>query len=99
MEEIQRLYKRFMKLDKDQSGTIDKEEFMVIPGLSNNPLVQRVIDIFDDDGGGDVDFKEFLMGLSAFSSKGQFDQKMKCTDPSVPSIRHFLNRSSLVQGL
>lgn len=81
MDEIQRLYKRFMKLDKDQSGTIDKEEFMVIPGLANNPLVQRVIDIFDEDGGGDVDFKEFLMGLSAFSAKGHFDQKLHCKPP------------------
>jgi hypothetical protein len=49
-----------------------------IPGISSNPLAQRVIDIFDDDGGGDVDFKEFLMGLSAFSAKGQKEQKLQC---------------------
>ena len=79
MEEVQRLYKRFMKLDKNQSGTIDKEEFLAIPGISNNPLAQRVIEIFDEDGGGDVDFKEFLYGLSAFSAKGQKDEKLRCT--------------------
>ena len=27
---------------------------------------RRVIDIFDDDGNGEVDFKEFIMGLSHF---------------------------------
>ena len=30
---------------------------------------RRVIDIFDDDGNGEVDFKEFIMGLSHFRSK------------------------------
>ncbi|KAJ1830679.1 Calcineurin subunit B, partial [Coemansia sp. RSA 2703] len=40
-EEIQRLYKRFSKLDKDNSGTIDKSEFMSIPQLANNPLSAR----------------------------------------------------------
>ncbi|KAJ2239736.1 Calcineurin subunit B, partial [Coemansia sp. RSA 455] len=56
-EEIHRLYKRFSKLDKDKSGTIDKDEFLSIPQLANNPLSTRLIDIFDTDGGGDVDFK------------------------------------------
>lgn len=66
-----------MKLDKDHSGTIDKDEFLAIPGIASNPLAHRVIDIFDEDGGGDVDFKEFLYGLSAFSEKGQKDEKLR----------------------
>ncbi|KAI9017926.1 calcineurin subunit B [Phycomyces nitens] len=66
-EEIQRLYKRFMKLDKDNSGSIDKDEFLAIPQIANNPLATRMIAIFDEDGGGDVDFHEFIKGLSAFS--------------------------------
>ena len=28
-----------------------------------------MIAIFDEDGGGDVDFREFVSGLSAFSSR------------------------------
>ena len=77
-EEIQRLYKRFLKIDKNNSGTIDKEEFLAIPGLQNNPLAARMMDIFDADGGGDVDFKEFIKGLSAFSTKGNQMEKLKC---------------------
>jgi len=30
---------------------------MSLPELHQNPLVQRVIDIFDTDGNGEVDFK------------------------------------------
>ncbi|KAL1922409.1 uncharacterized protein VTP21DRAFT_9948 [Calcarisporiella thermophila] len=76
-EEIQRLYRRFMKLDKDGSGTIDKDEFLSIPQVANNPLASRMIDIFDEDGGGDVDFKEFITGLSIFSAKGNKTEKLR----------------------
>ncbi|KAK9380118.1 uncharacterized protein V2V93DRAFT_371691 [Kockiozyma suomiensis] len=76
-EEVDRLRKRFMKLDKNNSGTIDKQEFLAIPAIATNPLASRLIAIFDEDGGGDVDFKEFLAGLSAFSSRGEQDEKLK----------------------
>ncbi|KAM0792672.1 Calcineurin subunit B [Microbotryomycetes sp. NB124-2] len=75
--EIQRLKKRFMKLDKDGSGSIDKDEFLQIPQIANNPLASRMIAIFDEDGSGTVDFQEFVAGLSAFSNKGEREEKLK----------------------
>jgi serine/threonine-protein phosphatase 2B regulatory subunit len=78
-DEIQRLYKRFMKLDKDGSGAIDKEEFLSLPQIANNPLAHRMIAIFDEDGGGDVDFKEFISALSTFTSNGNKEEKLRCT--------------------
>lgn len=36
-----------------------------------------MIAIFDEDGGGDVDFQEFVTGLSAFSSKGNKTEKLR----------------------
>lgn len=44
-----RLKKRFMKLDKDGSGSIDKDEFLQIPQIANNPLAHRMIAIFDEE--------------------------------------------------
>lgn len=76
-EEIDRLRKRFMKLDKDNSGTIDGEEFLSIPGVSSNPLAPRLMEVFDADGGGSVDFQEFIDGLSVFSVRGDIDQKLR----------------------
>ncbi|KAI1180908.1 calcineurin, beta subunit [Nemania sp. FL0916] len=76
-EEVERLKKRFMKLDKDQNGTIERDEFLSLPQISSNPLATRLIAIFDEDGGGDVDFQEFVSGLSAFSSKGNKQQKLQ----------------------
>ena len=40
--------------------------------------MQRVIEIFDQDGNGEVDFKEFIEGVSQFSVKGDKDSKLKC---------------------
>ena len=40
-------------------------------------ITPRMIAIFDEDGGGDVDFQEFVLGLSAFSSKGNKEEKLK----------------------
>ena len=65
-----------MKLDKDNSGTIERDEFLSLPQVSSNPLATRMIAIFDEDGGGDVDFQEFVSGLSAFSSKGNKEEKL-----------------------
>jgi serine/threonine-protein phosphatase 2B regulatory subunit len=76
-EEIKRLGKRFKKLDLDQSGSLSVEEFMSLPELQQNPLVQRVIEIFDTDGNGEVDFKEFIEGVSLFSVKGDKLSKLR----------------------
>ena len=76
-DEVDRIRKRFVKLDKDNSGTIERDEFLSLPQISSNPLATRLIAIFDEDGGGDVDFKEFVSGLSAFSSKGNKEQKLR----------------------
>ena len=76
-EEIRRLGKRFKKLDLDNSGTLSVEEFMSLPELQRNPLVKRVIEILDEDGNGEVDFKEFIQGVSQFSVKGDKESKLR----------------------
>ena len=56
-EEVARLEKRFQKLDLDHSGSISVGEFLSVPELKENPLVKRVVDVFDSDLSGEVDFK------------------------------------------
>jgi len=76
-EEIRRLFSRFKKIDLDDSKTVTSSELMDIPALQANPLVQRVIDIFDEDQNGEVDFKEFIQGVSQFSVKGDKSSKLR----------------------
>lgn len=65
-EELERLRKRFQKIDTDNSGCIEKEEFMSIPGVNGNPLAMRIMDVLDIDGNGLLSFDEFINGLSIF---------------------------------
>ena len=65
-------------MDTDESGTLDKDEFLKIPQINSNPLAARLLAVFDTDGSGDIDFKEFLTGINVFSGKGTPEDKLKC---------------------
>jgi len=69
-DELKRLFKRFKRLDTDKSGALSIAEFLAIPELEHNPLVQRVVATFDSDQSGEVDFHEFIKALSVFTTSG-----------------------------
>lgn len=77
-KEIQRLYRRFKKLDTDGNGSLSREEFSNLEKLKNNPLAMRIFEVFDSDQGGEVDFEEFIEGLASFSVQGRREEKMHC---------------------
>lgn len=56
-KEIQKLYARFQEIDKDKSGDLDPEEIFNVPELNQNPLVKRVISVFDTNADGKISFK------------------------------------------
>lgn len=62
--DLRKLYKRFCKLDKDNSGFLEPEEFFGLKDLGENPLVKRVIKIFDKNSDGKISFVEFVQGLA-----------------------------------
>ena len=76
-EEVSRLSKRFSKLDADGNGSLSLDEFFSMPQLEKNPIARRVVEIFDKDNSGEVDFKEFLSGISQFSVKSERSQKLE----------------------
>jgi len=74
---LKKIHRRFKKLDTDHSGTISLEEFTKIPELANNPLLQRIISVFDTNKDDEIQFSEFLSGLSIFTSKGNREAKLR----------------------
>ena len=48
---------------------------------SNTNLSPFLIPVARFSGGGTVDFQEFVGGLSAFSSRGGRDEKLRCPSP------------------
>lgn len=69
--ELKILYQNFVKLDKDKSGMIEPNEFFDVPELRDNPIVQRVISVFDKNNDGMISFYEFVMGLSSLTNNGK----------------------------
>lgn len=49
-EEIERIRRRFLKIDANRSGTIDRDEFLSIPAIASNPLAHRLFAVVDKDG-------------------------------------------------
>lgn len=69
--EVKRLYKRFQKLDRTQSGMLDADELLMIPELAMNPLHPRLLTVFEN-----VNFRQFVNNISAFSPSGPQDKKI-----------------------
>ena len=76
-DELLMLEQRFRRLDKDGSGMLEPNEFFDIPELAQNPLVQRVISVFDKNKDGNISFYEFVTGISKLSAAGSEDDKMR----------------------
>lgn len=70
--ELKVLYKNFIELDQDHSGLIEPNEFFDVPELQDNPIVQRIISVFDKNNDGKISFYEFVSGLSLIANVGNF---------------------------
>merc|ERR550537_421885 len=75
-KDIKRLYNRFKALDADGSGQLDPSEIFSVAELNENPLVQRVISVFDADNSGTVSFIEFLVGLAKLAAGTSEEHKL-----------------------
>lgn len=64
-------------IDKDGSGSLSTEEFLSIPDLALNPLLERILQIFDLNGDDEIQFSEFISVLSTLSDKGTKEDKLK----------------------
>jgi len=66
--QITRLYSRFHNLDKNDTGYLTRENFIGIPELAINPLGDRIVHAFFQEGEDDerVNFREFTRTLAHF---------------------------------
>jgi len=66
--QIVRLYSRFTSLDKGNTGSLSREDFLRIPELAINPLGDRIVHAFfsEDTIEHGVNFKQFMTTLARF---------------------------------
>jgi len=75
--ELKTLYKNFIDLDKDKSGLLEPNELLDVPELIDNPIVKRVISVFDKNNDGKISFYEFILGLTILSDLTEKEEKIK----------------------
>ena len=80
--EIQDLYQCFTRLDKDNSGELDRKEFrslwktkFAIKGVSSSQI-DNYFDAFDTDGSGTISFTEFASALGILGP-GTKEEKLR----------------------
>jgi serine/threonine-protein phosphatase 2B regulatory subunit len=69
-KELKILYKNFVNMDLNHNGMIEPEEMLDVPELKDNPIVQRIITVFDKNNDGKISFYEYVSGLSTLTSSG-----------------------------
>jgi serine/threonine-protein phosphatase 2B regulatory subunit len=76
-KDLCKLYKRFKRLDTENTGEISPEDLLDIPSLSSNPVIKRIVEIIDTNENGKISFIEFLNTLSVLSDSAHRTEKLR----------------------
>lgn len=76
-KEIEQLYHRFKKLDRNRAGFITSNDLHLIPEFSMNPMCHRIIALFDPEKTDQMTFDRFVQVLNVFSPKTSREDKLK----------------------
>lgn len=68
---VKRLYKRFQKLDRAHSGSLEPDDLLMIPELAMNPLEGRFVALF-----GNLNFRQFVDLIAVFGAAGRHAEKL-----------------------
>lgn len=63
MNEVRKLYYAFKRMDVDNSGSITLAELLGHIDLPRTAYTEKIFSIFDNDGSGAIDFREFVLSV------------------------------------
>lgn len=75
-EFIKTVYQRFVELDVDERGFISFQDFCFILRRAESEDMQRAFNIFDHAHIGELDLREFIVGISMYTSSST-EEKLK----------------------
>lgn len=85
--QIEKLYTRFSHLDRNNRGSLNRDDLLSIPELAINPLCDRLIQMFfyDCQGGDDerINFKQFMKILAIFRASSSSSPASALTDTTL----------------
>ena len=68
---------KFAEVARNQDGKIGVEEFAEYLGLPVSPALVEVFRLYDRTGSGEIDFREYVIGLSLVSQPANSDETLK----------------------
>lgn len=68
--EVDQFQKKFEKMDVDKRGTVDIDEFVVTLRLESSSFIERVFQIFSEDGTS-LDFYHYVVSMWNFATLGE----------------------------
>eukprot|EP00928_Gymnodinium_smaydae_P043678 TRINITY_DN29220_c0_g1_i1.p1 TRINITY_DN29220_c0_g1~~TRINITY_DN29220_c0_g1_i1.p1 ORF type:complete len:481 (-),score=98.01 TRINITY_DN29220_c0_g1_i1:9-1451(-) len=71
---IKRVYQTFIDIDKDDYGFVTYEAFCLVLAKVQSPAMRQAFDIFDVDGHGELDLRQFVVSLSMFTTSSPVDK-------------------------
>ncbi|GMH75286.1 hypothetical protein TL16_g06709 [Triparma laevis f. inornata] len=69
--DLNRLFDVYCKIDQDFSGEISTWELLEYLHLERTKFTKRIFRIFDEDGSGQIDFREFVIALWNYCTLGK----------------------------
>lgn len=100
--QIQYLYERFKLLSNSESkdNKISIREFQQALDLQNTAFTNRIFSAFDSDNSNQIEFDEFIIGLSAMSANATIEEKASfCFKVYDIDGNHTIDKSELKQIL
>lgn len=68
--DIRKMYKMYKTVDLDDSGSVDTVELLTLLDIERTRFTEHIFTIFDSDGSGKVDFREFVLSLWNYCTIG-----------------------------
>lgn len=75
-EFIKQVYQKFVELDVDERGFVCFEDFCFILRRAENDTMRKAFDVFDLDRIGELDLRQFIVGLSMYTTSS-VEEKLK----------------------
>mmetsp|Transcript_22013 Transcript_22013/g.48653 ORF Transcript_22013/g.48653 Transcript_22013/m.48653 type:complete len:351 (+) Transcript_22013:72-1124(+) len=97
--QIKKIYKRFQEIDADNSGAIDFAEFCKALELEDSIVSKQMFRIFDMDGSGTVELKEFIVILSRYTSAAKTEKLKFAFMMFDEDCSGYIEREELVEML
>jgi len=67
-EFLRQVYQRFIEIDTEDYGFVTYEAFCLVLRRAQGPVMRRAFDAFDVERLGEIDLRQFVVGMSMFTS-------------------------------